>query len=150
MPKTPIPPNFSSDTLLKLHHLLDTNQSIDWRAFSFSDPNLNDKLAELGLESAREELIPLLKAYQRLLHILPLSEDHRALPLLAAGFHSAVQIANTPEDEFAHIWSTLFPNEAPLGDAVRAAAVARRSVLLLHHISTIQANEPHYRAARFK
>lgn len=140
----------TSEALAKLQHIIEANKSVDRRAFSFDDPSLLESLVWQGLEAEREELLPLLKAYQRLLHILPPSEDHRALPLLKAGLHSAIQIANIPKDEFARQWAALFPDEAALGEAVHRNAISRRSALLLHHVNAIQSNELHYRAARFR
>lgn len=89
-------------------------------------------------------------AYQRLLHILPVGEDARALPMLADGLHSAVQIANLRRAEFLARWAGLFPGEAALGETVYANAVVRRSQVLLEYVKAAQADEPHYRAARFE
>jgi hypothetical protein len=139
----------TKEALPKLQCLIEANTPVDWRAFSFEEQSLQ-ALQWQEHEGEQEELIPLLKAYQRLLHILPPSEERRALPLLQAGLHSAIQIANIPRDEFARQWAALFPGEAALGEAVHRSAISRRSTLLLHHVNTIQSNEPHYRAARFK
>lgn len=139
-----------AETLSSLQYLLDANQSVDWRAVSLDDPGLLAGLAWQGLERHRDALLPLLKAYQRLLHILPPSEDRRALPLLQAGLHSAVQIASMPQAEFAQQWAALFPGDVALGDVVHRNAINRRSQLLLHHMSAVQSSEPHYRAARFR
>jgi hypothetical protein len=140
----------TDEALSKLQRLIEANKSADWRASSFDDPNLLGGLLWQEREAEQEALIPLLKAYQRLLHILPPSEDCRALPLLKAGLHSAIQIANIPQDQFAQLWASLFPGEASLGEAVHKSAISRRSTLLLHHINNVQSNEPHYRAARFR
>jgi hypothetical protein len=140
----------TNEALAKLQHIIEANKPVDWRAFSFDDPSLLASLAWQDLEAEREELIPLLKAYQRLLHILPPSEDHRVLPLLKVGLHSAIQSANIPQDQFARQWAALFPGEAALGEAVQRSAINRRSTLLLYHVNAIQSNEPHYRAVRFR
>lgn len=142
--------SLSDEALSKLQHVIEANELVDWRAFSFDDPSLLGGLAWQEHEAERGELIPWLKAYQRLLHILPPSEDRRALRLLQAGLHSAIQIANIPEDEFIRQWATLFPGEAALGRAVHRNAIGRRSTLLLHHVNAVQSNEPYYRAARFR
>jgi hypothetical protein len=138
------------EAISNLQRLLDENASVDWRAVSIDDPSLLAGIAWRAFEAARDALLPLLKAYQRLLYILPPSEDRRALPLLRAGLHSAIQIATIPQDQFAQIWAALFPGEAVLGEAVHRNAVIRRSYLLLHHVSAVQSREPHYRATRFR
>jgi hypothetical protein len=139
----------TKEALSKLQCIVEANTPVDWRAFSFEDQSLQ-ALRWQEHEGEHEELIPLLKAYQRLLHILPPSEDHRALPLLQAGLHSAIQIASMPLDQFVQTWAALFPGEAALGEAVHRNAINRRSHLLLHHVNAVQSSEPHYRAARFR
>jgi hypothetical protein len=142
--------NVNSESLSKLQHILEANKSVDWRAFSYDDPTLLAGLTWQNVEVERAALIPLLKAYQRLVRILPPREEPRALPLLESGLHSAIQIASLSRDEFARRWAALFPGEDALGLAVHRAALSRRGELLLQHINNVQRNEPHYRAARFK
>jgi hypothetical protein len=134
--------------LAELQYLFDVNASIDWRVVALGDPGALDALAWCDLEP--KTMTPLLKAYQRLVRILPVSEEHRALPLLESGVHSAIQIASLPQDEFLRRWAALFPGEEALGRSIHRAALRRRGDLLLHHINEVQNNEPHYRAARFK
>jgi hypothetical protein len=143
-------PTMTPETLSNLQRLLDANPSVDWRAFSFEDSGLVAGLSWHDLAPHRDDLIPVLKAYQRLLYILPTSEDRRAPPLLGVGLHSAIQIASMPQDQFAQTWAALFPSETALGEAVHRSAVIRRSNLLLHHVSAVQSSEPHYRATRFR
>lgn len=145
----------SSDTLQllrgadeRLSALLSANASVDWRAVDLDHTETQRALDLSGL--APDTAVALLKAYQRILRILPASEDRRALPLLASGLHSAIQIASTPEHQFARHWAALFPGEETLGVNVYRAALQRRSELLHRHIDQIQRNEPHYQAARFK
>lgn len=133
--------------LARLQRLTEANPATDWRAVVLDDAGL--AALDWG-ELDREAVVPLLKAYQRVLRILPAGEEHRALPLLEAGLHSAVQIADLARDEFLRRWGALFPGEDALGLAVHRAAISRRGELLLHHINEVQRNEPHYRAARFK
>jgi hypothetical protein len=140
----------TQEALARLQHVLEANASIDWRTFSFDTPDLPRALQWRGYEGQRDELVPLLKAYQRLLRILPEREEHRALPLLRTGLHSALQIAGLPRDEFARRWAELFPGEVELGNTVHQNALGRRSYVLLQHIQSVQSSEPHYRATRFR
>jgi hypothetical protein len=146
----PIEFNMTTDDVSKLRCALDMKMSVDWRAISLDDLTLLASLVLHDLASERMGLIRLLKAYQRLVRILPSGEERRALPLLESGLHSAIQIAGIPRDEFARRWAALFPGEDALGLAVHRAALSRRGELLLQHINNVQRNEPHYRAARFK
>lgn len=140
--------NMRRTALAGLQCLIEANPSADWRVITLGNQGTLDALKWCELEP--EGIVPLLKAYQRLLRILPVGEEHRVLALLESGLHSAIQIADIPRDDFARRWAELFPDEAALGEAVRSNAIARRSTLLLHHINNVQSNEPHYRAARFK
>lgn len=135
-------------SMLETGRLIGANPSINWRAIVLDDLMVQEALTWCDLEP--KVMTPLLKAYQRLLRILPVSEEHRALRLLESGLHSAIQIANLSQDEFARRWAVLFPGEDALGLTVHRAALRRRGELLLHHIDEVQHNEPHYRAARFK
>jgi hypothetical protein len=119
----------------------------DWRACSLVDPAF---LQGLQWPASREELLPLLKAYQRLLGVLPPGEERRAMPLLGLGIHSALQIAGMAQAEFSSLWEAIFPGEAGLGEQVRKNAAIRRSQIALEHIKSIQSSEPHYLAARFR
>lgn len=140
----------SPAVLVGLRTFLDSNPKVDWRAAVLDDPRVLDGLEWGPAGSRRDELPPLLRAYQRLVRVLPAGEERRALLLLEAGLHSAIQIAGLARDEFLRRWGALFPGEEALGDAVHQSALRRRSTLLLHHISNLQRNEPHYRAARFR
>lgn len=140
--------SLSDHAIDRLTEFLNKNQGIDWRAISFRDIGQLDRLD--WANDDRAEVLPCLKAYQRLLFILPPSEDARALRLLRAGLHSAIQIAGLSQMDFAQRWSELFPGEEALGRAVQDAARNRRSELLPQYIQDIQRNEPHYRSARFR
>jgi hypothetical protein len=140
--------NVPNVPITQLQQLIGANSSVEWRVIALDDPAALAALEWRALEPP--VMTPLLKAYQRLLRILPAGEECRALLLLESGLHSAIQIASLSRDEFARRWAALFPGEDALGLAVHRAALSRRSDLLLHHINNVQRNEPHYRAARFK
>jgi hypothetical protein len=133
---------------LDLRTLLAANLSTDWREVAIDDAAERGLLQHCGLPSTTT--LALLKAYQRVIRILPKGEEHRALPLLESGLHSAIQIASIPKHAFERHWASLFPGEEALGLTVYRAALSRRSQLLHRHLHEIQRNEPHYRAARFK
>lgn len=130
-----------------IQRLVAANSGIAWRSVSL-DGGFERTLHLCEMESAAA--ISILKAYQRILRILPPTEEQRAIPLLESGLHSAIQIAGMPQQHFERHWASLFPGEEALGERVYRAALKRRSELLHRHINDIQRNEPHYRAARFK
>lgn len=129
--------------------ILEANATVDWRRAALADPRFLEALD--FCDADRCAVLPLLQAYQRILHILPPGEESRAIPLLQIGLHSAVQIAGLPRDEFLSQFCAVFSEEAAaLGLQIYGAAQGRRSELLLYYINRLQNNEPHYRAARFK
>jgi hypothetical protein len=131
-----------------LPSLLAANSSLDWRQISIEAAA--DRGEIVFIDMPRESALAQLLAHQRILRILPAGEEHRALPLLSAGLHSAIQIASIPEHEFERHWAALFPNDAALGLHVYRTALNRRGELLHRYLNEIQRNEPHYQAARFK
>ncbi|HEU4405625.1 MAG TPA: hypothetical protein VFS43_10075 [Polyangiaceae bacterium] len=138
------------EALARLERVIEGAGAIDWRATSLEGSGPAEAALRHGDGADGGEIVELLRAYQRLLRVLPAGEEARALPMLGAGLHSAVQIAGLPKHEFARRWAGLFPGAAALGEAVHRSAVARRSHLVLHRINAVQCNEPHYRAARFR
>jgi hypothetical protein len=145
----PVTLDLTPEALARLSQFLAANHSVDWRTFAFGQA---DAIGALSWQNEGDEaqLIPLLKAHQRVLRLLPEAQEGRAVPLIAAGFHSAVRIANVPRVEFAARWAREFSDEAELGELVHRNAVARRSQVALEYIHNVQSNEPHYRAARFR
>lgn len=138
------------EILSKLQYLIVANGSVDWRSFSFGDPDLLQKLRWPEHAGEREHMLPWLMAYQRMLRILPPGEERRALPLLTAGFHSALQIAGLPRAEFARRWAELFPDEPVLGEIVQRTAISRRGQVFVEHIKAIRSSEPRPGAARIR
>lgn len=147
MPVTPI---VSGGDLSALRDLVASNATVDWREIALNDPKALDGLAWGTAATRRDELVPLLKAYQRLVRLLPAGEEGRAFPLLGDGLHSAIQIAGLSRDAFARRWSALFPGEDAAGAALHQSAISRRAALVLSHLDAVQHHEPHYRAARFR
>lgn len=131
-----------------LAHLVAVNSSLDWCTVNLDIEQTQSAIDLCGVPL--EAALPLLKAYQRVIRILPNGEERCALPLLESGLHSAIQIASIPKHAFERHWAALFPGEEALGLTVYRAALSRRSQLLHRHLHQIQRNEPHYRAARFK
>ena len=133
----------------QLDSFLQNNPSVDWR-----DANLHDEedIATYhwdGLEAAKEAVLKLLKAYQRLLRVLP--EDLKqagqtAIDLLKAGFNSALQIANTAKNIFIQATLEIFGNDRDLAERVYQRAIACRKSLALRYLNLAQGSEPHARA----
>lgn len=137
----------SNPQVQALEEFLRANEALDCRAAPLTDPAF---LQTLRWPGPTAELVPLVKAYQRLVFVLPEGEERRALRMIERGLLSASQLASEPRAKLAALWEELFPGEAELGEQVRRAAVARKAQIALEHVKSVQSNEPHYRAARFR
>jgi hypothetical protein len=107
----------------KLQDLYARNPQFQVQTFDF---NNSAALSQLAWGSSdREEILPLLKSYQRLLKLHP--DERAADVLLARGFTSAQQIARAPERRFAR---ELGPDLDTLdggGDGARLALLIHRN-----------------------
>ena len=130
----------------QLNSFLQNNPSVDWRNANLHDEENIATYHWDGLEAAKEAMLKLLKAYQRLLRVLP--EDLKqagqaAIALLKAGFNSALQIANTAKNIFIQGTLEIFGNDRDLAERVYQRAIACRKSLA----NLAQGSEPHARAA---
>jgi hypothetical protein len=141
----------TDDTVRELRELLAKEDAVDWRTISLVGPDvLRAGRAAIAGAAQDAPLLAALKGYQRLLRVLPTGAEAYALPLLVAGLHSALQIAELTPHEFALRWANLFPGEAELGERVHRNAVTRRVHVSLHHVQKTELSQPHYSAARFR
>jgi hypothetical protein len=137
------------EMLTEVTRFVTLNGQVDWRTFSLGHVGALRALCSLE-ENEPEQLLLLLRAYQRVLLVLPEGEERRAVPLMADGLSSALRMAGLSQEEFLERWGRLFPGERALGEVVYRNAVARRGRVALAHVERVQADEPHYRAARFR
>ena len=135
---------FSSQQVSVLKQWLADHSDYDWLQMNWQDETVLKPL--LGEESAT--LLPLLKAYQRLLRIIPTGYENLALPLLASGLHSAVQIASLASQQFLELTRDLVPEQPEVMEAIYRYAQLKRSQLVVQYMNILQNQEPHVRAAR--
>nr|VFK12249.1 MAG: hypothetical protein BECKLPF1236B_GA0070989_10324 [Candidatus Kentron sp. LPFa] len=135
-----------------LDAFLRKNKSLDLRKADLRHKPGIEACKWTGLEQEKGTLLPQLKAYQRLLRVLP---DDSAVPntaniakaLLKKGIHSALQIAYTPKKTFIEDNSKIFAGDADLAERVHRRAVACRKGVVLKYMHLSQGLEPHARAA---
>ncbi len=137
----------SEANLRALASFLDRNATTD-----FSLANLDDEptINSLNWTSSTEKknLRDCLRAFQRLVKIMPGLSRPTALALLGKGVHSALQIAAMPKIKFLNENRPLFQSEAASVEQFYASALAIRGEILLQYMAVKQSNEPHARAAR--
>jgi hypothetical protein len=133
----------------KLGAFLGKNKEIDFRtADLLHAPNL-DHYNWAGLEDEKESLIPQLKAYQRMLRVVPPHREDLAQKLLKNGIQSSLQIASTPKKSFIQDNLQLFDNDDAIATQVYLRAVALRKAVALQYVSQVQQSEPHIRTTGF-
>ncbi len=139
---------YSDKQILKLQKMLSKNQDIDIRRLSFQDQDSLTKLKWAKKQSDKRELIDLLKAYQRLLRIIPGNNMDVAFSLLQLDIDSAVQIASMPKQEFLKKTAEVFGQQLELTERVYQNAILRRSQVVVQYMDVLQNSEPHVKAAR--
>lgn len=140
--------HFSEDRLQFLERLLKQNQEIDFKLF-----HLQNKEKVLGLNwddlpGNQDDIIFLLKAYQRLIRILPEQDSSTVIALLRENLHSAIQIASIPKLQFMKRYTKVFDGKKEVAETVYKNALQKRSQLMLQYMNVVQNNEPHIKATR--
>ena len=141
--------NKKSINLKQLNAFLRKNKTVDFRKADLLNASNIDKYKWSGLEKEKESLIKQLKAYQRMLRLVPTDRDDLAKKLLTTGIQSALQIASMSKKVFIENNLKLFENDRTLAEQVYKRAIAVRKLVTLQYIARTQQTEPHTRAARF-
>jgi hypothetical protein len=132
-----------------LTQFLDQNRGVDFQFFNLQDEESINGLSFENLEEQKTELISLLKAFQRLIRIIPEKNRDAALVLMSEGVHSALQIAAMTRKAFMGRFASLFNDNGALADAIYKNALKKRSMILIQYMNILQNKEPHISAARF-
>ena len=142
--------DFSPKNIEALTKFLEQNKGVDFTTFDLSTENGIEKLNFKNLIKKKQSLLPLIKAYQRLLRIVPDREKNTALVLLEEGVHSALQITSMTRKDFVAKFLQPFGGNREFIEKIYHNALNKRSVLLIQYMNMLQNNEPHISAARFK
>jgi hypothetical protein len=138
--------SMNTDDLVKF---LDQNQDVDFLVFNLQD---EEHLGRLNFESftkKKPEIVFLIKAFQRLIRIIPEKNREAALALMKEGMHSALQIAAMTRKDFMGKFADMFHDNGKLADAIYKSALEKRSMILIQYMNILQNGEPHISAARF-
>jgi hypothetical protein len=105
-------------------------------------------------KSKKENIIELLRAFQRLLRIMdPKNKNNNeiAIILIENNIHSALQIASFPPAQFIAKWQTIIPESLGTGADAQLLynrAVIRKCRISVEYVKQLQNNEPHVLAAK--
>ena len=133
-----------------LNSFLIENKEIDFRTADFLHPSNISQYKWAKFEEQKESLIDGLKAYQRMLRVVPEGREDLAQKLLEKGIKSSRQIANMPKETFIQNNLKLFDDKddaaaRQLARRVYMNAVSLREAVILQYITRAQQAEPHVR-----
>ncbi|MTI29867.1 hypothetical protein [Xanthovirga aplysinae] len=131
-----------------LNKFLRQNKKLDLSTVNLLSAGKVDELNWKGLDQNRDRLLKELKAYQRLLRIIPDGSPKIIKALLSENIHSAIQIAAIPKQQFVSRYLDAFGKKHALIEEAYKKAVAIRSQILIRHMDIIQNAEPHVNAVK--
>ncbi|MBE7383697.1 MAG: hypothetical protein F6J95_020040 [Leptolyngbya sp. SIO1E4] len=135
--------NTAKINIKNLKSFLRKNKKVDFRTADLLHSSNLDTYKWTGLEDDKESLIEQLKAYQRLLRVVPDGQENLAQKLLESGIQSSLQIANTPKKVFIQDNLKTFGNDRTLAQKVYKRAVAVRKVVALQYMARVQQTGAH-------
>ena len=139
--------NTATIDIKNLKAFLKKNKKVDFRTADLLHSSDIDTYKWTGLEEDKESLIKQLKAYQRLLRIVPHDREDLAQDLLKSGIQSSLQIVNTPRQVFIQKNLKTFGNDRALAQQVYKRALAIRKVVALQYVKLTQQAGSHVRVA---
>lgn len=140
--------SFKEEDISALKKMVLMNAAVDFKNIAIQDGVVLSALKWPEDAGNRTKMILVLKAYQRLLRIIPGSRRRLAFELLKLNFHSAVQIASLSKREFVDQTETVFKKYPALVEGIYNNAVAKRGQVVVQYMDILQNNEPHVKAAR--
>ena len=141
-------PKLTQINLEMLNAFLKENEEINLRTADLLHTSNIEKYKWPNLtKDEKENLIKQLKAYQRMLRVVPKEREDLAKALLKNGIQSSLQITSTPKKVFIQNNLKLFNNDIALAEQVYRRAILLRKAVTLQYMARVQQLEPHTRAA---
>lgn len=141
----------TSINLDELNSFLSQHDAVDFRTTDLLNSTSLENFSWPNDDAQKGALLSQLKAYQRLLRVLPTSEDiptaDLALNLLGQGIDSALKITQMGKSNFLTSTSSVFSNTPDLAAQVYKRALVSRNLVASKYIRQRQQLEPHARAA---
>ena len=141
---------YSKKNLGSLAKIINNNKHVDFKTIDLQDENILNLLNMEKSTKITGELFKLLRAYQRILRIMPNEHNDWIMNLLYADISSATQIASMPRTEFIRICNEECGLSEELAKSIYKNAQAKKSELIVQYMKILQNNEPHIREAKFK
>lgn len=113
------------------------NKKVNLRTVVLKESADLDKLNWKNLEQVKPEVIQELKAYQRLMKILPEKNHKLIMKLLDVNIHSAIQVASMSKQEFLTSYSKIFNSKKITAEMFYNRSLAIKTKLMLNHVRNI-------------
>lgn len=141
--------DFSDENIQRLKDFTARNRGVNFKLFNFNEIAAVDNLDWTGFEDSREILFELVKAYQRILRIMPERKEDYAFIFLKNRVHSAMQVASMSMKQYMTAVTEMIPDDREGAEEIYNRALNRRSTILVQYMDILQNSEPHISAARF-
>ena len=143
--------NDTSINLKELNSFLRKHKAVDFRTTDLLNVNSLDSFKWPTDAAVKSSLLEQIKAYQRLLRVLPTSDElpvsDLAKKLLKMGINSALQITQMGKIQFVSSTDKIFSKYPGVVDQVYKRALVSRKLVANKYISQRQHLEPHARTA---
>ncbi|MCD4813874.1 hypothetical protein K8S19_09320 [bacterium] len=143
-----LPEKFTENEITQLEALVQSNVGLDFAALPLTGRALPKTIDKNSCTLKQGRLVELLKAYQRLVRVLPEPNRDLAIPMLRLGLHSALQIAAMKEKEFCTLVEPITSEDPAIAPRIHKKALLKRSRMVVQYMDVMQNNEPHVKAAR--
>jgi hypothetical protein len=140
---------FTKKNLDAVSGFLKRSPDVDIRKIDLQSENLSVHLEEKKSGKITDETIELLKAYQRLVRIIPDEYSDIAPVFLREGIHSAIQIASMAKNDFIDVCRDKCGINPDIAETVYRNAQAKKSEIVVQYMKSYQDNEPHIKSAKF-
>ena len=140
----------TSKNLDELNSFLRQHDAVDFRTTDLLNTTSLDAFTWPNDDALKSDLLTQLKAYQRLLRVLPTNDDiptsDIALQLLMQGIDSSLQITQMGKAKFLASTTGIFGDFKNVATQVYKRALVSRNLVAAKYIRQLQHREPHARA----
>ena len=123
------------------------NKKVDFKKINL-DNEKDFKNIKCSETKDKKNLNNVLKAYQRLLRIVPDQDSDLIMDLLKVNIHSATQITGFTKRDFIKKHKKIFKGKEEIGNQLYDNALKKRSQLVVQYMDILQNNEPHVKASK--
>lgn len=125
---------FTEQDVCDLSEFLNQNNKIDFKSISLHSKCDVSKFNWKRFNKHKDVMLSTLKAYQRLIKIIPGNNKDIAVSLLKENIFSPVQIASMSKDNFVKECGKALDGENELASKIYLNAVKKKSMVLLNHL----------------